>query len=364
MRICLLAAASSIHAVKWVNGLVNNAHEVHLITMHPIEENKIDSRVRVHELTFKNGLGYYLNIYQLKLLLRNIKPDILNVHYASGYGTLGRLSNFKPLLLSVWGSDVYEFPYQKRLNLMIVRKNLESATRIASTSHDMRKQTLSLMKKTKSIDITPFGIDINQFKPIENIKHNDFLKIGIVKTLEETYGIKYLIEAMALLLEKLSNIDYKGKPPLLEIVGRGSQKEFLKQLCGNLNINHCVTFSDKIPNHEVPKKLSTFDVYCAPSLAESFGVAIIEASACEIPVVVTDVGGLKEVVVHGQTGLIVENSNAEAIANALLKLIIDEKLRERLGKNGRKYVLENYNWFNNLKTMEESYRACINEKSL
>lgn len=359
MKICFLAAASSIHTVRWVNAMVAKGHEVTLVTMHPQEENKVDSSVKVLELKHKNSLGYYLNVMELKSILAKLKPDLLNVHYASGYGTLGRLTGFQPILLSIWGSDVYEYPFQNRFNYFNVKRNMEKAFSIASTSEDMERQAISILKKQKEIHITPFGIDLNKFKFIPNKKNANELRIGIVKTLEEVYGIKYLVEALAIVLKQLKASDYNGKKIVLEIVGRGSQKEALEQQCKELHIDEYVCFTDRIPNHLVPEKLNSFDIFCAPSLEESFGVAIIEASACELPVVVTNVGGLKEVVKHNETGFIVESKNAEAVAEALLKLIMDKALRKQLGVSGRKWVAEQYDWYENIERMEKTYRQCI-----
>lgn len=360
MKICFLAAASSIHTIRWVNAMVDKGHEVSLITMHPEEENKVDKRVTVYHLKVTNGLGYYSNVFELRKLLKQINPEILNAHYASGYGTLARLSRFQPTLLSVWGSDVYDYPYHSKLNMKNIMKNLMYPQLLASTSYDMKRQINTLVNRD-DIEITPFGIDLDLFKYIDGLKKKDTIKIGIVKTLEENYGVKYLIEAFSLLTNKLHEIKFQGQLVELDIVGNGSQKEFLMQYVKTLNLENVVTFTDRIPNNQVPQKLNSFDIYCAPSLAESFGVAIIEASACKLPVVVTNVGGLKEVVKHGETGIIVESENAQQLAEALLKLVLDTNLRVDYGENGRKFVAQHYEWKENVKMMEQAYIKCLNK---
>src|SRR5690606_26130688 len=113
-----------------------------------------------HELKIPAPYGYYMNIIQLKKILRSIKPDILNAHYSSGYGTLGRLAGFSPYLISVYGSDVYDFPYKKKFNMNIIRKNLNAADALASTSYAMAKQTSKLINyPVTNIHITPFGVN-------------------------------------------------------------------------------------------------------------------------------------------------------------------------------------------------------------
>src|SRR5699024_6142017 len=98
-----------VHTMRWVNGLAARGIEVHLATVHePTFE--YDARVVVHRLFPRAPFGYVLSVASLRRLIRRVAPDLLNVHYATGYGLLARLSGFRPTLLSVWGSDVYCFP--------------------------------------------------------------------------------------------------------------------------------------------------------------------------------------------------------------------------------------------------------------
>src|SRR5262245_50581876 len=104
MRLALLGPGRSPHIEKWVNSLSERGHEVHLITAHN-PSTAISSKVKIHRMRFAPPLAYFCGT-ELKNILKEIKPDLLNVHSASGYGQLARLSGFHPVLLSVWGSDV------------------------------------------------------------------------------------------------------------------------------------------------------------------------------------------------------------------------------------------------------------------
>src|SRR5690606_15261898 len=108
-------------------------------------------------------LGYWLNAPFVRRALRKLNPDIVNVHYASGYGTLGRLARFKPTLLSVWGSDVYVFPYRGWINRNLLIRNLRSATRIASTSEVMARKLRAICPTVDDVFITPFGVEVDRF---------------------------------------------------------------------------------------------------------------------------------------------------------------------------------------------------------
>ena len=166
------------------------------------------------------------------------------------------------------------------------------------------------------------------------------------------YGIDLLIKSFSILTKKYDNIT-------LDIAGIGYQLDELKELTRALGIEGKVNFLGWVPNEEVPSILNGFDIYVAPSTldSESFGVAIIEASSCEIPVVVSDVGGLPEVVIDKRTGLVVERNNIESITNAIQFLLDNPEERQKMGENGRQNVLDKYQWNKCVEKMINIYVA-------
>lgn len=356
MKIIYLASASSIHTVKWVNEIAKRGYEIHLITMHsPDTSNLIDNNVSIHRLPFPAQAGYFLNKWHLRKLLRSLSPVLLHVHYASGYGTLSRLSNFHPTLLSVWGSDVYEFPNGAKWKEKILRLNLATADYIASTSYNMKHQTEKFVLPKYPITVTPFGVDCKKFKSLEGLRSDDEFVVGTVKTLEEKYGIEYLIRAFAIVKQ-----NYHGTKRLkLLIAGEGSLRSQLRSLTTELGIGNETEFLGYVPHSAVPKTLNRFSVFVSVSDSESFGVAVIEASACGIPVVVSDAGGLPEVVTHNETGFIIPRKNPEAIVEVLMKLIENAGLGVKMGIAGRNFVLKNYEWKENVSRMENLYQKII-----
>ena len=362
MKIIFLGEAGSIHTIRWVNSLSEKGIEVILVSLKGNFDNveKISKKVKVIYLPFGTKLGYYLNVFALKKIISKEKPDLINAHYASGYGTLGRLSGFNKKLLNVWGSDVYDFPNESKLKKRIIEKNLKNYTAIASTSYCMAEETKKYLKnKSKKIIITPFGVDTEKFKNLNIEKNKNELVIGIVKTLTENYGIEYLIRAIKE-LENILDIENYKKIRLL-IYGKGELKNKLEDLTKELQIEDKVIFKGYISNEDVPKALNEMDIFVVPSINESFGVAAVEAMACEIPVIASSVGGLKEVIVDKETGYLVPKKDYKEIAKYLKKLILDKNLRTSLGENGRKRVLENYDWNSNVDYMIKIYREIVNE---
>lgn len=348
-----IGAATSNHTIRWVNALSDRGHEVLLVCRGDQQDinKQISNNVKIEYLYFGGkSLSYYLNVPQIRRIYKNFSPDIVNAHYVSGYGTLSRVARLRPLVLSAWGSDVYDFPYHSKFSKNLVNKNLEYTNAIACTSNAMAEQTRKIMgKPNQNITVTPFGVDVNLFSPAKNKSINERPVIGIVKYLEPIYDVGLLIRAFALLQDLVTS------NPILEVYGGGSMKNELAELTKMLGIESSVKFNDTIPNSKIPSVLNTFDVFVNCSKQESFGVAIVEAMACELPVVATDTEGFREVVDDGVTGIVLKDRRPESMANALAKLLNNSELRMSMGSAGRKKVLSMYDWDKNVSIMENLY---------
>jgi len=356
LKVVLLAPASVIHTQRWVEGLQARGVELVLATQHTDASWRAPAGVRVVKLPHAGTAGYFRNVPALRRLLRDERPDLLSVHYASGYGSTAALAGFRPWLLSVWGSDVYDFPAESRLKGWWLRRNLRRADAIASTSEAMAEQVRRLVADIGEVAITPFGVDTARFAPQPRAREG--VVIGTVKTLAPKYGIDVLVRAFA----QLTADHAAGAPPLsLVIVGGGEQRAELEALCAALGIAAQVRFTGALLHADVPQWLNGFDVYVAVSRldSESFGVAVLEASACGLPVVVSDAGGLPEVVVQGETGLVVPRDNVAALARALRTLVDAPDLRARLGHAGRERVLQRYEWQHSIDRMLSCFEAVI-----
>lgn len=338
MVIVMLAPGNSIHTVRWANAFSQRGHQVHLITQHAALAG-LAQGVQVHLLPHHGGLGYVRNGPRVRRLLAKIRPDVVNAHYATGYGTLARQVAPYPLVLNVWGSDVFEFPGKSPLHRRWLRANFAKADNIVATSKVMAERTRSLVGASTSISVVPFGVDLDLFRPRESHQPRTGVVIGTVKRLEPIYGVDVLVEAFARLCRR------SELPALhLRLAGAGSQIDVLGKRVNELGLADRVTFVGELPHDKVPDELRRLDIYVALSRQESFGVAVVEASACGVPVVVSDVGGLPEVVMHGSTGLIVPGNDPQAAADALAELVASPEMRVRMGQEGRRFVAEHYGW--------------------
>lgn len=365
MRILLLANPVSSHTIKWVNALCSKGVEVCLVSLNPAEEGLFADNEAVQ--TLNAGLGnkavstrpgslskvIYLKLLpKIKKAIKRFRPDVLHAHYASSYGLLGSLSGFHPFVLSVWGSDIYSYPYQSIFHRFLIKYPLKRADWVLSTSAAMGNKIREF--SDKKVEITPFGID-KPFFQVERVHSHNEIVIGTVKLLKKIYGIDVLIKAFNLVRRR--NPQKKLK---LLIVGDGPERNKLERLVTELDLSQHVEFTGYKAPELIPSFLKQMDIFAALSVIdESFGVAVLEAGATGLPSVVSNVPGFREIIRDGETGIIVPVQDIEEAANAIDRLVKDDILRESIGKNANHHVANFYNLETSVNKMMQVYKNAI-----
>ena len=353
MKVLLLASASNPHTEKWANLLVNNNIDIYLVSLHEFTC-EFDKRIKCIKLKGKPGFGYVYGVFHLNKIIKEIKPDIINSHYASGYGTLASLTGFKRILLSLWGSDILIFPKKTIIHKKIIEFNIKMAAGVASTSNGMLLEAKKICPIKYSY-ITPFGIDTNIFKANHYKSYKKEFVIGTVKSLKKVYGIDILLIVFSKLLKvKPEGIDLK-----LVIIGDGVEKERLIDLSNDLDINKYVFFKGNVKNKDVPYELNKMDLFCSFSRSESFGVSALEASSCGIPVITSNAIGFQETVVDQKTGYFFSIDNINGIVDTIIDLILNYDKRIDMGSNGIEYVKSNYEIYNSFILMNDAYNDIL-----
>lgn len=222
----------------------------------------------------------------------------------------------------------------------------------------------------KKLMVMRYGIECNKVKVIYNgidlgsfvsghgnirrqhkkklgLNPND-LVVGVIANLREIKGINYFIQSAALVIRELRDVKFI-------IVGDGPLRQELELLSGHLGVRHHIIFTGSCSN--VLPYLLTFDIGVLPSLSEGFSNAILEYMAVGIPVIATNVGGNKEQVINGQTGILVPPREPKAMADAIISILSDDKLRERMGKKGRALCEEKFSIGKMVSKLEAFYSS-------
>lgn len=362
MKVLILSDPASIHTVKWVNALSGNGLSIHLFgmgTSNPLIEERVVQHIvdiSPSRTNLLEKLKYLTAVPSLLKIYKETKPDIVHAHFASSYGLLGRFLNHTPYIVSLWGTDVFEFPLKSFIHRKALQHVLDAADLVLSTSAAMKAEAFKYTEN--AIFVTPFGVDIDIFHPGESNSSSGaadvIFQFGIVKALEKAYGIEVLIRAYALVRSR-STIKSK-----LTIVGGGSQMQALKGLIDELGLTDTVELTGIVPHSAVMEFHRRFDVEVFPSLVnESFGVSVVEAMACGTPVIVSDVNGFKEVVENGRCGLVVKKGSVTQLADAMVQMMEDKNLRNDYAQQGLSRVQDEYRWNDNVSLMISHYNQLL-----
>ncbi len=343
MKLLLLMSCSSTHSQKILKGLDQSGTDYEIFTLDPEKSNFVKNVHYCFGIKWVTNLlgklGYLLYFPYFFWILKKTNPDAIHSFYASSYGLFGALSFNKKHFLSVWGDDIFVFPKKSFIHHSVMKFIINNSHKVLVTSTVLYKEVLRYTSKEPFI--IPYGVDLNRFIPAEKSKSNEgVIVLGTVKALEHEYGIDLLIDVFSSVL-KLN----PDKKLILKIYGDGSQKESLIKQASTLKIEDRVFFQGKISQNEVPGALQDFNIFVALSRRESFGVALVEANACGIPVVAMNVGGISDIIEHGNNGYLA-NSTQEAV-KYLNDLILAENKRVQFGSNGQIMMKRKFDWNQN-----------------
>lgn len=362
-KLALLANAASSHTQKWATDLARRGWVVKVFSFLPSDIPGVEVVVIPRLLGGKADA--ILRSRWVKHQLKAWQPDLIHAHYATSFGLLGALSGLHPYVISAWGSDIFSFPKTSILHRNLLEWILSKADFLCSTSHIMAQEMIHYISGDKPLEIIPFGVDVKRFAPkSENPLDSDSseeaaretqepVKYGVAKYLYPIYGLDILLRAFA----EVSKC-HPGKVRL-RVAGDGPEKENLRLLAAELQIEQHIDWIGPLSNDQVADFYRSLDIVVIPSRQESFGVTAVEGAACGLPVIASRVGGLPEVVLDEKTGLLVPAEDVIALTVAMERLFLNREERQRLGLAGRAFVLENYDWQENVSQAENVYSRLL-----
>jgi len=303
----------------------------------PLHHKAAEAGLNVLPLRIKSEM-HFGAVFRLALAMKREGCLLAHFHDAHAVAVGGRAAKRTDVPIRVISRRV-DFPLKK--NPFSRNKYQKNVDVIIAISEGVKEVLIKGGIPPAAVEVIPSGID---FSPFEEVKDKDFLRqefgwgredflVGIVAALEDHKGHRYLLEATRILKDRAPNIK-------IVIVGKGSLEMELDQQARELHVEDLVFFLGF--REDVPRLLASLNLFVLSSHMEGLGSSIMDAMASRLPVVATQVGGIPELVIHAETGLLVPPRNPEALAKAILRLYYDRPLGVRLGQRGFEVVHERF----------------------
>jgi glycosyltransferase involved in cell wall biosynthesis len=333
---------------------LDSGHEVHIGTPKCEEiENKEILKFGIRENLFNLDRIAPRRMMSLIILpfwgfkvIRKLRPDIIHSHSAELGFFISIVTRFFriPVINTCHGIsfDDEQYSFAKRFAEKFFLKYAGFEKIIAVDIKGL--QSLKAAKIRNAAHV-PNGVDLERFRHIKK-RENFKTKFLFVGRLEKQKGVIHLLKAAEILKNKN---DFE-----IIIVGEGSEAYSLMKTARELKIREVVIFKGKIDEQTLKEYYLGCDIFILPSLWEGLPLTLLEASAAEMSIIASNVGGISSMFIHEENALLVEPKNEEALAKAMLRLMQDKNLREKLGRNARKLV-EKFSWENTAKALDEIY---------
>ncbi|OQX86020.1 MAG: hypothetical protein B6D63_00940 [Candidatus Latescibacteria bacterium 4484_7] len=348
MRIAFLGDASLTHVIRWVQFFKDEGHDVLLITF----EEPLEAPFKIERL---KGLiptklgGYISRLATTKELIKKFDPDVVNSIYAAGYGPLGALSTDKPLVVTCLGSDILVDYPSSLIHRLQVPFALKKA-RLITVDADLLTERIEQMGiSRKKIIKTFFGIDDRLFHPLDDKEWPDrdpSPTIISTRKLFSIYDLDMLIDAVPLILSSKPNAK-------VVICGDGPERGRLENRAAAIGIEESIIFKGALTPEEIAGELQKADIYVSTSRSDSTSVSLLEAMACGIPPVVTDIEANREWIENGKNGILVPAGNAKELAMAIINLVNKKDLLDSMRRLNLSLVERKGLWQENMKLVEE-----------
>lgn len=327
---------SGVVATELGIGLAKEGHKVHFITYsQPTRLDFFNENLFYHEVDIRSYPLFQYPPYELALASKMVdvvkyeKLDLLHVHYAIPHASAAVLARqilktegiVIPIVTTLHGTDITLVGKDPSYE-PVVTYSINQSDGVTAVSGDLRKDTLKHFNITREIRVIPNFIDLEKFKK----QRKDHFKTAICpngeKLIVHTSNFRKVkrVDDVVRVFEKIADTI----PARLLLVGDGPERAHIENLCRELNIYDDVRFLGKL--EAVEEVLSVADLFVMPSEKESFGLAALEAMACEVPLISSNVGGIPELNIHGVTGFTSNVGDIEEMTNNALHILSNDNL--------------------------------------
>lgn len=363
---------SGVVATELGKALAARGHDIHFIAYSlPFRLGHIQDNITFHEVNVNAYPLFEYPPYTLNLTSKLVdvalheELDILHMHYAIPHATSAVLARqilaghdrHVPIVTTLHGTDITLIG-QDASFAPVVNYSINQSDGVTAVSEYLKNETCTCCEITADIEVIPNFIDTTRFQPLEKDHFKQALCPNGEKLLTHVSNFRPVKRATEV-VEIFHRVHQAGYPTKLLLVGDGPDRAAAEQRARELGVVDDVRFLGK--QEPVEEILAISDMFLIPSGSETFGLAALEAMACGVPVIASDIGGLPELVVDGVTGFLRPLGDIDAYAACAMQLLDSPELQASMSKAGRRRAVEEFDLAHIIPQYEAYYERILQQ---
>lgn len=365
IRVIYFSQGYTPHDYRFLEKLAQTPYDVWFLRFEtnptPFETRPVPKGIR--EVAWAGNRTYRLSTWgksklflDFRRVLHRLRPDLIHAGPVQNCGFFTALAGYKPLLLMSWGSDILANTHKNTLWQWVTKFTIRHADMIACDCLAVRDNIVKLAHyPADRIIVFPWGVDLNQFRPAPSqLGLRDKLgwkgnKIVITtRSLEPIYGVEIFLEAAKEVIEKAPD-------SRMLMLGSGSLEPKVRAFITQHNLQHAIYLAGRVPYDMLPNYFNAADLYVSSSYSDGTSVSLLEAMACKVPVVVSDLPANREWVTPGVNGWLVSPGDARALSSAILEALEQKDKVKAMTETNISVVRQKANWDKNATILLETY---------
>ncbi len=375
MRIIYFSKDYSPHDHRFLAALAETDHEVFYLKLEnsarQIEDRPVPSKIQ--QVLWAGGQNQFRwrdlprLVFDFKRVVREIKPDLVHAGPIQTCAFIAALSGFHPLLTMSWGFDLMQDVHKNWRMERITRYVLRNSDFFTSDAQVTRDRAVAYGMKPNRTVVFPWGVDLKHFRcttesRISNvakrktqIKNQKPFTLFCNRSWEPRYGVDVLAKAFVKVTQQNPNVN-------LLLLNGGSQAQLLRNIFMNGGVLDRVQFGGQVSQKDLPRWYHMADLYISPSHVDGSSVSLMEALACGLPALVSDIPANKEWVSDGVNGWLFRDNDPNDLAGKILTVVAQRKRLTEIGRAARKSAEERADWKKNFALLLHAYDETVRLK--
>lgn len=347
------------HDHRFLAALAETEHQVYYVRLQRGPRQTEDRPVpeKIEQVLWEGGQTLFewrdlpKYVLGLRRIIRRIRPDLIHAGPIQTCTFIAMLTGFRPILTMSWGFDLMKDVHRGWAWEKITQYVLRNSTFFTSDAQVTRDMAVQYGMNPKKTVVFPWGVDLEHFKP-SNLQPSTDFTVFCNRSWEPNYGVDVLARAFAQVAQQ------KPEVSLLLLSG-GSQGHVIRHILNVGGVIDRVTFAGQVSQRDLPRYYQLADVYISPSHVDGSSVSLMEALACGLPCLVSDIPANKEWVFEGQNGWLFPDGDANALAAKILAAVEQRAALPEIGKNARLVAEDRADWKKNFNQLLLAYHETI-----